>query len=231
MIKLFIWTVGETFMALKMVVKFQIWKTKNTGKHKGQPPLPKPYLPCELNVKRHHRKAATRGQTPLTQDHVTVHRTDWLFISNCEPIAEMRRLRSGQMWHVKLLNNPTTDLHFLRYTLSENDEPHERWGLGWSPKMKSKWWGKQRKTHGQEKKKKRLGERDRVRKYSAQFDKKGERWQHFTCWRMKVFIVAKMRATLQKQHRDTTVTQPGSQLQPLMITYCPVILQVILFHL
>lgn len=26
---------------------------------------------------------------------------------------------------------------------------------------------------------------------------------------MKVFIVAKMRATLQKQHRDTTVTQPG----------------------
>lgn len=41
-------------------------------------------------------------------------------------------------------------------------------------------------------------------------NKKGERWQHFTCWRMKVFIVAKMRATLQKQHRDTTVTQPGS---------------------
>lgn len=39
--------------------------------------------------------------------------------------------------------------------------------------------------------------------------KKGERWGHFTCRRMKVFIVAKMRATLQKQHRDTTVTQPG----------------------
>lgn len=28
---------------------------------------------------------------------------------------------------------------------------------------------------------------------------------------MKVFIVAKMRATLQKQHRDTTVTQPGAR--------------------
>lgn len=42
---------------------------------------------------------------------------------------------------------------------------------------------------------------DRVRKYilhAISLNKKGERWQHFTCWRMKVFIVAKMRATLQK---------------------------------
>lgn len=29
---------------------------------------------------------------------------------------------------------------------------------------------------------------------------------------MKVFIVAKMRATLQKQHKDTAVTQPDAQL-------------------
>lgn len=67
-------------------------------------------------------------------------------------------------------------------------------------------------------KKKITSEKDRVRKYSVfSLNKKGERWQHFTCWRMKVFIVAKMRATLQKQHRDTTVTQPGTQPQPLTV--------------
>lgn len=48
---------------------------------------------------------------------------------------------------------------------------------------------------------------------------------------MKVFIVAKMRATLQKQHRDTTVTQPGTQPPPLTIIYCTVILTVICFDL
>lgn len=42
-------------------------------------------------------KQLQEAKNPLTQDHVTAHRTDWLFISNCEPIAEMKRLRSGQM--------------------------------------------------------------------------------------------------------------------------------------
>lgn len=36
---------------------------------------------------------------------------------------------------------------------------------------------------------------------------------------MKVFIVAKMRATLQKQHRDTAVTQPGT-LPPPHLASC-----------
>lgn len=49
-----------------------------------------------------------------------------------------------------------------------------------------------------------------------------ERWRHFTCWRMKVFIVAKMRATLQKQHRGTTVTQPDVQLLARVILGCTV---------
>lgn len=62
------------------------------------------------------------------------------------------------------------------------------------------------------------GETVRVR-----MSEEGERWRHFTCWRMKVFIVAKMRATLQKQHRDTAVTQPGSpgpRPLPVCLTVC-----------
>lgn len=94
--------------------------------------------------------------------------------------------------------------------------------------MKSKWWRKQRKTHGTEKKNKSVKRTEWGNiLHGISLNKKGERWQHFTCWRMKVFIVAKMRATLQKQHRDTTVTQPGTQLQPLTIVYRTVILQVI----
>lgn len=72
---------------------------KYKKKNKGQPPLHHTFLPAELNVKRHHRKADTRGHNPLTRDHDTVHGTDGLFISNCEPIAGMT---SGQ---VKRLGN------------------------------------------------------------------------------------------------------------------------------
>lgn len=98
-------------------------------------------------------------------------------------------------------------------------------GGWWSPKWKASDDGSRGKLVIQKK------EKRKKKKFSGRMDwgnilhrislnKKGERWQHFTCWRMKVFIVAKMRATLQKQHRDTTVTQPGAQLQPLPIRHC-----------
>lgn len=90
-------------------IKTQMFQEKNCKVEKVSNPkkrreggdktkLPSPVDPGELKAKRRHRKAATRGQNPLARDHVTVHRTDWLFISNCEPIAEMRRY--GQMWNV-----------------------------------------------------------------------------------------------------------------------------------
>lgn len=51
MIKLFIWTVGETLMAQKMVVKFQIWKTKNTRNTRDNLPSPNPTSPVNWTLK------------------------------------------------------------------------------------------------------------------------------------------------------------------------------------
>lgn len=151
-------------------------KKKNTqGKKKGgQPPLPKPSSPSELKARRHHRKAATRGQNPLTQDRVTVHRTDWLFISNCEPKAEMRRLRSGQMWNVKCLSSTTPeasappkistcwDSDYQRMTEHMRDgvrgELRNEKRVTWEAEGGNSWYKKGRKC---------IDEKGRVRKYSA----------------------------------------------------------------
>lgn len=55
----------------------------------------------------------------MALDHVAVYRTDGLFISNCEPIAEVRRLRSGQMKGSEMLN---LSAHHLREKQNKTKE-------------------------------------------------------------------------------------------------------------
>lgn len=72
-----------------------------------------------------------------------------------------------------------------------------------SAEMQSKWWTKQRDTRrygggGKEKKRRKKKETVKWGKWWSRVWFKEERWQHFTCWRMKVFIVAKMRSDITK---------------------------------
>lgn len=181
---------------------------------------------------RHHRRVDTRGQNPLTQDHVTVHRTDWLFISNWthsrDDKAEIWTDEGAEKSSApRKLTVPPKISALLRYRgrWSESDD-YVRDGVWGDLRNESEAsdggsWGKlvvQKREKGGKKSMKRMEWGNILHRFSL--NKKGERWRHFTCWRMKVFIVAKMRATLQKQHRDTTVTQPGARLGPLIVPHC-----------
>lgn len=70
-------------------------KKKKEGGGANSPPKPSS-TPENWKLKDITEKQLREAENPSTQDRVTVHRTDWLFISNCEPIAEMGGLRSGR---------------------------------------------------------------------------------------------------------------------------------------
>lgn len=127
-------------------------KNQKTQEKRDNLPSPPsaPSTPVNWKLKDITEKQLQEAKILLTQDHVTVHRTDWLFISNCEPIAEMKRLRSGQMrrgrgggggcWEML---NPSAQQSHQRAPLAEIQRqtrewrPRERWSLGWSPKWKA----------------------------------------------------------------------------------------------